>query len=121
MRCAGRNKQVVYYAIQTGVTTTIDEYGNETGESLTYSSPTELRCNVSAARSADTASVFGLDVSYDKAIIFSGRNTLGIDETTVFWVDRLPTNNAPYDYIAKRISVSLNYTAVALQRVDVSA
>lgn len=113
---------MVYYANEVGTESTFDEYGNETGEKVVYGAPIPLRVNVSSARNTDTVAVFGLDVNYDKAIIFNGRNQFPygneIKETTVFWIDSQP-GSVPFDYVVKRVSVGLNSTAVALQKVDV--
>lgn len=119
MRCAGRNRRRVYYANVIGEKTAYDEYGNESGQELVYTAPTPLLANVSAARNADTAAVFGIDINYDKVLMVAGRDC-PITETTVLWVDHEPTYDQAYDYVVSRVSESLNSTAVALRKVDVS-
>ena len=50
MRCVMRNKTSFYYALYTGQTEIIDEYGNATGQySVQYSDPIKSLGNVSAA------------------------------------------------------------------------
>ena len=40
MKCLERNKQRFYYCLFAGKTPIVDEYGNETGESIiTYGNP----------------------------------------------------------------------------------
>ena len=117
MRCALRNRSPIYYALYQGVGPVIDENGFETGEKVQYSPATPLYANVSAAKNVDTADVFGLDVNYDKVIVVPGRDC-PIDEYSVLWVDTQNTSG-PYDYVVRRISKSLNSTAIAIGRVDV--
>lgn len=117
MRCALRNRSPIYYAVYLGVSTVTDEYGNETGEKVRYSPAMPLYANVSAAKNVDTADVFGLDVNYDKVIVVPGRDC-PINEHSVLWVDTRDPS-APYDYVVRRVSRSLNSTAIAIGRVDV--
>ena len=59
MRNLNRNRRTIYYALRTGETPNVDEYGNETSESTpTYSAITLLRCNVSAAVGSEVVQAF---------------------------------------------------------------
>lgn len=118
MRCSNRNYQRIYYAKYTGVTTTTDEWGNENGQEITYSEPISMNCNISAAKNAEFADIFGMNVDYDRVLIIPSR-TFELDEYSVVWVDADPANDDPYDYVVRRVSRSLNATAVAIKRVDV--
>lgn len=119
MRCSNRNKRKIYYALFDSTAAAEDEYGNETGETVVYTDPVPMLANVSAAKNVDTADVFGIDVNYDKVIMVAGRSC-PIEETSVLWVDTDPSNNKPYDYVVARVSRSINSTAIAVRKVDVS-
>lgn len=117
MRCSGRNRQLIYYALYAGVTTTTDEWGNEDGQAVSYSEPVALYCNVSAAKNAEFADIFGINIDYDRVLILPVRE-FPIDEHAVLWVGVDPANN-PYNYVVRRVSSSVNCTAIAIKRVDV--
>lgn len=119
MRCSNRNKRKIYYALFDSTAAAEDEYGNEIGEGVVYTSPVPLLANVSASKNVDTADVFGIDINYDRVVMVSGR-FCPIEETSVLWVDRDPSNNKPYDYVVVRVSKSINSTAIAIRKVDVS-
>lgn len=117
MRCSGRNLQLVHYALYNGVSSVTDEYGNEIGQEVSYGSPKPLYVNISAARNAEFADVFGLNIDYDRVMVIPTRN-FEIDEQSVLWVDT-DSESGPFDYIVRRVSKSINQTAIAIKRVDV--
>lgn len=117
MRCAGRNLQQLYYATYTGVTTTTDEWGNENGQAVSYSEPVALYANISAAKNAEFADIFGINIDYDRVLVLPVRE-FPIDEHSVLWVDADP-KDSPYNYVVRRVSRSVNFTAIAIKRVDV--
>jgi len=117
VRCANRNYQKVYYATYEGVTTTTDEWGNEDGQAVSYSEPVALNCNISAAKNAEFADIFGINIDYDRVLILPVRE-FPIDEHSVLWVGVDP-NTEPYNYVVRRVSSSVNNTAIAIKRVDV--
>lgn len=117
MRCSTRNHQLVHYARYEGTSITTDEWGNETGESVNHEDPVPLYVNVSAAKNAEFADVFGINIDYDRVLILPVRN-FDIDEHSVLWIDANPATE-PFDYIVRRVSRSVNATAVAVKRVDV--
>lgn len=119
MRCASRNRIPLWYATFEGTQATHDEYGNENGEEVIYSDPVRLLANVSAARNVDTADVFGIDINYDRVIVIPGRSC-PIAETSVLWVDHSPEGNQPFDHVVARVSRSINSTAIAIRKVDVT-
>lgn len=129
MRLMERNKQTFWYARYEGKfpVTEIDEDGNllATGEYLTkYTEPTAYRGSISPASGTTAQEVFGTADGYDKVILVANP-FLSIDEYCVVWLDDSPFGgkgrDVPYNYTVKRIARSLNYCAIAVQKVDVSA
>ena len=121
MRCMTRNKTAFYYALYTGQTEIIDEYGNATGQySVTYDNPTKAFGNVSAAQGEMQTRQFGDSESYDKVIVLDDVNT-PIDEYSILWVDTLPSHGVgvPHDYIVKKVARSLNGVSIAIRKVSV--
>lgn len=118
MRCSGRNRMLVHYANYDKTTVTKDEWGNETGEGVTYTDPQPLYVHVSAAKNTDTVSMFGVNIDYDRILVFASR-LVPFNEHSVFWIDTNPMTDH-YDYIVKRVAKSPNGTTVAIKRVDVS-
>ena len=124
MRCMARNKTTFYYALYTGQTEIIDEYGNATGQySVHYGNPTKVLGNVSAARGEMQTRQFGDSESYDKVIVIDDVNT-PIDEYSILWVDTPPamvggSTEAPHDYVVKKVARSLNSVSIAISKVSV--
>ena len=120
-----RNKTTFYYALYTGQTEIIDEYGNATGQySVTYGNPTKTLGNISAAQGEMQTRQFGESESYDKVIVLDDVNT-PIDEYSILWVDTLPHLNedgstvTPHDYVVKKVARSLNSVSIAISKVSV--
>lgn len=67
--------------------------------------------------------MFGNLDSYDK-VISPLPNDFPITENDVLFIDKSPEydddNNPLYDYKVRRVARSLNYTSVAVAKVDVS-
>ena len=125
MRCLARNKATFYYALYTGQTEIIDEYGNATGQySVNYGNPIKALGNVSAAQGEMQTRQFGESESYDKVIVLDDANT-PIDEYSILWVDTLPLPNGdgstdtPHDYVVKKVARSLNSVSIAISKVIV--
>lgn len=124
MRCAVRNKTAFYYALYTGQTEIIDEYGNVTGQYLvTYSNPIKMSGNVSAAKGEIQARQFGESEAYDKVLVLDDPKC-PIDEYSILWVDTLPeltdgVTTTPHDYIVKKVARSLNSVSIAISKVAV--
>ena len=122
MRCMTRNKTTFYYALYTGQTEIIDEYGNATGQySVIYGDPIKALGNVSAAQGEMQTRQFGESESYDKVIVLDDVNT-PIDEYSILWVDTLPSSSGgvvPHDYIVKKVARSFNSVAIAISKVSV--
>ena len=124
MRCMARNKTTFYYALYTGQTEIIDEYGNATGQySVTYGNPIKGLGNVSAAQGEMQTRQFGDSESYDKVIILDDVDT-PIDEYSILWVDTPPildgcSTETPHDYVVKKVARSLNSVSIAISKVSV--
>ena len=124
MRCMARNKTTFYYALYTGQTEIIDEYGNATGQySVIYGDPTKALGNVSAAQGEMQTRQFGDSESYDKVIVLDDVNT-PIDEYSILWVDTPPildggSTKTPHDYVVKKVARSLNSVSIAISKVSV--
>lgn len=119
-----RNKRTFYYCQYQGEQPIFDEDGYDTGEkSIGYGEPIEVNANISPASGAAQTEMFGNLENYDKVI-----SPLPVDfeisESDVLFVDKEPTfkdSGEPlYDYKVRRIARSLNYTAIAIAKVDVS-
>ena len=125
MRTLTRNKIRIYYANYRDKTPLEDEYGNMTGEyEISYTNPTEVCANVSAARGESTTRQFGEDVRYDRVIILDDPS-FPIAETSILWIETLPeiaedgTTSTPHDYIVKQVAPSLNSVSIAVSKVSV--
>lgn len=138
MRCLNRNKQPFYYCLFDEKIPIVDEYGNESGESIvTYHEPVMEYANISQATGQSNTEIFGNLESYDKVIVLN-RDT-PIDENSVLFIDKEPeftnalTHTATavttldeeisvplYDYTVKRVARSLNSTSIAVKKVDVT-
>ena len=119
-----RNKTTFYYALYTGQTEIVDEYGNATGQySVTYDDPTKALGNVSAAQGEMQTRQFGDTENYDKVIVLDDVNT-PIDEYSILWVDTPPvidggSTDTPHDYVVKKVARSLNSVSIAISKVRV--
>ena len=132
MRGLKRNETTFWYAKYTGLTTDVVD-GLHTGEyTAEYSTPVEVKANVSYAGSASALSTqgyvnpneFGESWNYDRYIVIA-RTDIDIDETSIVWIDNNPTivdgkATVPHDYIVKRVGRSINSTRVVVRRVVVS-
>lgn len=118
MRTLNRNKREIYYALRTGETANVDEYGNETGESTpTYGERIALMCNVSASTGEEAVQAFGSFTGYNRTMCVADINC-PIDENSIIWFGISPSE--PYNYIVVRKADSKNGILYALQEVTVS-
>ena len=139
MRALRRNKRLFYYCLYAGKTPIIDEWGNETGESIvTYSDPVEMLANISPATGLSNTEQFGNLENYDKVIVTDWIDCQ-IDENSVLFIDKEPefTEGETHeptavtttdvsvripvpDYIVVRVAKSLNSVSIAVRKVKVS-
>lgn len=118
MRNLNRNKRQIYYALRTGETVNVDEYGNETGETTpVYSEAVPMMVNISAASGEEAVQAFGSFTGYTRTMCVAD-NACPIDEESVVWFG-VPMDE-PYNYIVVRKADSKNGILYALQEVSVA-
>ena len=118
MRSLNRNKRTIYYALRTGDTANLDEYGNETGETTPqYSEAVMMACNVSATTGQEAVEAFGSFTGYSRTMHVSDVRC-PIVEDSIIWFGVEPTE--PHNYIVVRKADSKNGILYALQDVTVT-
>lgn len=139
MRALERNKRTFYYCLYSDKIPVMDEYGNESGESIiVYEDAQPMFANVSQATGQSNTEQFGNLENYDKVIVTDWMDC-PIDEHSVLFIDKEPeytealnhiataitttdeTIQVPvYDYIVRRVAKSINSVSIAIKKVDVS-
>lgn len=99
----------------------------ETGEYETgYSAPVDFMGNISMSGGEAEAKEFGMDIGDFDAVIILEKDAIPITETSIIWhtspvkyKDEQNTivDSKSADYAVKRVSPSLNFTKVLLQRI----
>ena len=99
----------------------------ETGEYETgYSDPVDFMGNISMSGGEAEAKEFGMDIGDFDAVIVLEKDAVPITETSIIWhtspvkyKDEQNTivDSKSADYAVKRVSPSLNFTKVLLQRI----
>lgn len=99
----------------------------ETGEYETgYSAPVDFMGNISMSGGEAEAKEFGMDIGDFDAVIVLEKDAVPITETSIIWhtspvkyKDEQNTivDSKSADYAVKRVSPSLNFTKVLLQRI----
>ena len=117
MRTLAINKQPMWYALCTGKTEVIDEYGNHTGVfELTYSNPVYYPVNMSESRNIVKHEAFGVTADYDRTFVTTDMSC-PITEDSIIWFDADPKTE-PHNYVVHRIANSLNSITIAIRQVD---
>lgn len=120
MRTLEINKQPMWYALLTGKTEIIDQYGNHTGTfRLNYSQPVYYPVNMSQSRGTADVDEFGINANYDRTFVTTDMNC-PIKEDSIIWFGKNPTTD-PHNYVVYQIANSLNSITIAIRGVDVSA
>ena len=146
MKALKRNQKTFYYCLFSEKIPIIDEYGNETGESIViYADPVPMKANISQATGQSNTEQFGNLENYDKVIVTDDLRC-PIDENSVLFIDKEPeftegvtidyqqsdtlfgentatpvTVQTPvYDYTVRRVAKSLNSISIAVKKVSVS-
>ena len=142
MRLLRKNMQPMKYSLQDGRVPIYerDENGDivyievdgekipvETGEYETgYSAPVDFMGNISMSGGEAEAKEFGMDIGDFDAVIVLEKDAIPITETSIIWhtspvkyKDEQNTivDSKSADYTVKRVSPSLNFTKVLLQRI----
>lgn len=128
MKALERNKQLFYYSNYVKTSESLlDEWGNTLGEySIERTDPIPYLGNISGAVGDVATRQFGENLNYDKVIVLDDPN-IEIDEYSVLWVDKEPTervgddeNVTPHDYEVKKIARTLNNVSIAIEKVEIS-
>lgn len=146
MRTLNRNKRSFWFCLFAERIPIIDEYGNQTSESIVrYGTPTKMCANISQATGYSQTEQFGNLDNYDKVIVTDWMDC-PIDENTVLFIGKQPefgeavtidytpsntllgedtatpvTVEVPlYNYVVRRVAKSLNSISIAVRKVDVS-
>lgn len=142
MRLLRKNMQPMKYSLQDGRVPIYerDENGDivyievdgqkipvEKGEYDTgYSAPVDFMGNISMSGGEAEAKEFGMDIGDFDAVIVLEKGTVPLTETSIIWhtspvkyKDEQNTivDSKSADYAVKRVSPSLNFTKVLLQRI----
>lgn len=142
MRLLRKNMQPMKYSLHDGRVPIYetDDDGNivyievdgqkipvETGEYETgYSAPVDFMGNISMSGGEAEAKEFGMDIGDFDAVIVLEKDAVPITETSIIWhtspvkyKDEQNTivDSKSADYAVKRVSPSLNFTKVLLQRI----
>lgn len=142
MRLLRKNMQPMKYSLQDGRVPIYerDENGDivyievdgkkvpvETGEYETgYSSPVDFMGNISMSGGEAEAKEFGMDIGDFDAVIVLEKDAVPLTEISIIWhtspvkyKDEQNTivDSKSADYAVKRVSPSLNFTKVLLQRI----
>ena len=122
MRSMLRNKSSYKYLTYKGKSE-ISKGLYKTGEyKITYYAPIERKDVIGVAQGQDLMETYGVAQDYDKIIVIDDPN-LGIDENTLFFIDKQPIyNNTTFtisnsDYIVSKIAKSLNVLRVYVKKV----
>lgn len=142
MRLLRKNMQPMKYSLQDGRVPIYerDENGDivyievdgqkipvETGEYETgYSAPVDFMGNISMSGGEAEAKEFGMDIGDFDAVIVLEKDAIPITETSIIWhtspvkykdEQKTIVDAKSADYAVKRVSPSLNFTKVLLQRI----
>lgn len=113
MRDLRKNQRPIYYSLY-GEGESVDEWGNVIKG---YGEPKRLMVSRSVDKGEANGGVFGKDLDYDSEFVVHDINC-PIDEFTHLWIG--VDTSADYNYIVKKVAVSLNAKRYAIKRVDVN-
>lgn len=135
MRTSNKNKQTLYYALQSDEKLPIydgfytDEDGNQypldTGEKeYVYFEPVAFKGNIAMSGGESEAAEFGLNLSDYNAVLVMNKSEIPITETSLIWFENKPVYNDDgrvdehsADYTVVKISPSLNVDKFVLKKV----
>ena len=132
MKALRRNKQPLYYALQTGINEVTDSDSLFTGQyEVKYATPVKVWMNVSPARGQSILEQFGIQEQYDKVLVTDDMSC-PIKEDSAIWLEIEPettvtitvngvetttTVQNPHDYLVIRVGKSLNSIAIAVKKI----
>ena len=115
MRDLARNTRDLWYAVPTGSSSILDEYGNDTLEvEAAFSSPLHLKANVSANAGQEAVAAFGSYTEYSRTLSITGKMCPLVEGSRV-WFGVKPSES--HNYIVARVADSKNGYLVALREV----
>lgn len=135
MRTSNKNKQTLYYALQSDEKLPIydgfytDEDGNQypldTGEKeYVYLEPVAFKGNISMSGGESEAAEFGLNLSDYNAVLVMNKSEIPVTETSLIWFETKPVyrddgrvDEHSADYTVVKISPSLNVDKFVLKKV----
>ncbi len=124
MRCMPANRRRMWLSKPTGLTELVDEEGYGTGEYVNgWTDPVSLLINASTPSGACSAKPYGIFASYDLSLV-ADENKWGIEEGDRMWRrDDKPDLSDPEDaakgsYKVDRVSPSLNFVSIGLQKSE---
>lgn len=140
MRMLNRNKQRLYYALQTGTRPIYETDSNgdivyievdgemipvETGEKeTTYSEPVAFYSNIAMSGGDSKEVEYGISTADYEAVIVTSKNYIPLDETSLIWHHTQPqrysdgsVNPKSADYTVIKINESLNDVRYVLKEV----
>lgn len=117
MRTLEINKQDMWYALCTGKTEIIDEFGNHTGVfKPTYGQPVYYPVNMSQSRGIVNEDAYGINANYDRTFVTTDMSC-PIKEDSIIWYGANPTTDA-HNYVIHQIANSLNSITIQIRAVD---
>jgi len=118
LRTVHRDKRPVAYAFYDGVTELTDTEGNYTGEyEVSYTTPVKTLMNVSGGRGQADIALFGLTQTFSRTATTEDLDT-PFNTETVFWVEKDPDKEEPFDYRVVAVSRTVNQVVLALAEVE---
>ena len=123
MHTLARNKTTIWYALCTGKTELVDEYGNRTGQyELTYSEPQAAAMNIRWDDGAVRLEGFGLNDSGKRRMVTDDMNCpIAID--SILWIGVEPNalGTVPHNYVVVGSpQKSLNHIVYIVEECNVS-
>ncbi len=118
MRDLVRNRRPVWYSNIVSERPQLDEFGNDTGESVkVYGEPVLTDYNVSAATGGAIAEAFGAFADYSRVICTADARAPFVVGTRI-WFGVDPAKSG-HNYTVVKVADSLNGTLYALREVTV--
>lgn len=124
MRTCQRNKRDIWYSLFVDVSNITDSDGNYTGEqTISYTTPSQARMNVSGGRGQADVDVFGIDNPFTHTATTDDLTT-SFNTDSVFWFGVTPGSTAseiPHNFRCTGVSRTVNQVVLALAEVDLDA
>lgn len=125
MRTLKRNHITVFYALLTGETEAVDEFGNYTGETeLTFTDPVCYRqFSYGPRRGVVTQEPFGLSNGYVQPLVTTDMHC-PVKASTRLWIGKCPYDAdgglQPHTHVVEAVIPSINSIRVLCKEVSVS-